>query len=199
MNAQDYNQKPRNGAEKTDNGSTNERFDTTDYVDLDELPMAGLAKHLAATSSGLNVQTKADALEVDFRLHGLRIGFVVHFTPQPDDAIECRGDKRIALSARVALRQKEGDDNYDSMIHFAHEWNARSTGPRFVFREFQSEPPEYSPLGVNFDTLVAYWDFPRNAPVHVGTLKAMLVEFVDSVLEVCEHAYWESFFVRRIK
>ena len=180
----------------------NPSFDTTEYVDLDELPMAGLANHLReaeALGRGVNVQSNGAALEVSFRLHGMRIHFAVHFTPQPDDAIECRGDKRIALSARVALRQKEGDDNYDSMIHFAHEWNARSTGPRFVFREFQSEPPEYSPLGVNFDTLVAYWDFPRNAPVHVGTLKAMLVEFVDSVLEVCEHAYWEGFFVRRIK
>jgi hypothetical protein len=202
MNAQNYSQEPRNGVEKTDNGSTNERFDTTDYVDLDELPMAGLANYLReaeALGRGVNVQSKGDALEVSFRLHGMRIHFAVHFTPQPDEAIGCRGGKSLSLSARVPLRRKEGDDRYDALIHSAHEWNGWSDGPRFVFRELQSKPPAYIPLGGNFDTLVAYWDFPANVPVHVGTLKATLVEFVCSIFAACDSAFWEGLFVRRTK
>lgn len=197
MNTHNDNPEPRNGPETTQNGPINECFNTTDFVDLDDLPIAGLANHLAATSPGLKVQARGDALEVDFRLHGMRLRCTIHITPQPDEAIGCRGEKRLCLSARIPLRQKEGEDNYDSMIHFAHEWNARSEGPRFVFRELQSQPPGYSPLGVNFDTLVAYWDLPRNTPVHSTSLAAMLHQFVDSVLETCEHAYWERFFARR--
>jgi hypothetical protein len=202
MNTHNDNPEPRNGPETTQNGPINECLNTTDFVDLDDLPMAGLANHLReaeALGRGVNVQSKGDALEVSFRLYGMRIHFAVHFTPQPDEPLGWRGDKRLSLSARVPLRRKQGDDRYDALIHLAHEWNGRSNGPRFVFREFQSEPPAYIPLGDNFDTLVAYWDFPENVPVHVGTVKAMLVRFVCAIFAACDYAYWEGLFVRRTK
>lgn len=113
-------------------------------LDLDDIPLEELAEHLRADGARLqtlNVKATSNALDVDFRLRGMRIRFEVHFTPQSDPANSIEQKKRFCLNARVPLRPENGKDIYKTALDFERFLNGYSIGPRFVFRQLQSEPP----------------------------------------------------------
>jgi hypothetical protein len=169
-------------------------------LDLNDIPLEGLADHLrteGARFQTLNVKANSEALDVDFRSNGMRIKFAVHFTPQPDPATSTGQEKRFCLNARIPLRCEDWVDVYEAASYFERFLNGYSRGPRFVFRQLQSKPPDWELLGEEFDTLVAYWDLPQNGPIYLPTVKAMLCCFVASIHAACSEMCFTGLLSKR--